>query len=84
MNKTFIQARVTHYEGLITAYEDAILNLKNPAIEEYSINTGQTQQRVKRGDLANLQKLLNGFYAQYEIWCNRLNGSGTTIMRPAW
>lgn len=84
MNKSFIQARVNHFEQVIPIYEQAILELQNPMVEEYLIDTGQTTQRVKRRDLPNLQKLLDSLYNQYSVWFNRLNGGSTTILVPKW
>lgn len=84
MNKSFIQARVTFYENLIAVYEAALLAFDNPTLEQYTLNTGQTTQTVKRRDIQMLIDKLDGIYNQHSIWCNRLNGGNTTIMRPGW
>lgn len=84
LSKNFIQSRVSFYENLIAIYENAMLALSNPDVEEYMIDTGQTKQRVKRANINDVQKTLDNIYNQYSMWCNRLNSGGTTIVVPEW
>lgn len=84
LSKNFIQSRVSFYENLIAVYENAMLALSNPDVEEYMIDTGQTKQRVKRANINDVQKTLDNIYNQHSMWCNRLNSGGSTIVVPQW
>ncbi len=49
--------RIAKTKALILAYEDAILALSTGA-QSYTLNTGQTQQTVTKGNVASLRDTL--------------------------
>ena len=84
LDNNFLQNRINHFQDLIIDYEAAILAFKDPTIEQYTINTGQTTQTVKRRSLDDIKKSLDGYYNQLSILNGLLNGGGAKIMRPIW
>ena len=83
MNRTQLQARITAIYAQIEAFEGAILAFaENGAIQEYDLDTGQTQTKVKRADLASLRTQLKSLYNLCTILEARLNGAAI-IGRPA-
>lgn len=82
---TFLQNRVTTLQTLIIAYEAALLALgTSNGVQSYTLNTGETDQRVTRYDIPQLQVTIDGMYNQLAVLEARLTGSGVTQMRPAW
>ena len=84
MDATFLQARIDATKLQIVAYEDAALALGTNGIQSYELDTGQSRQRVTRLDLEWIQKSIDELYNRCVTLQARLNGSGTTRVRPAW
>ena len=83
MNFTFWQDQITKTEIMINAYIDAINFLIANPTESYSIDTGQSQEEVKRHNINNLQTQLDSLYNRYSVLCLRVNMT-PTINLPAW
>lgn len=64
MADKFIQDRLSATENLIVLYEDAIAYLMESPQAEYSLDTGQTVQKVKYHDIDKLQNYLEPLYAR--------------------
>lgn len=84
MTPEFIQARINATQALIAAYEEAVLALTTTDIQNYSIDTGQTRQSVTKKDVSRLNEEIDGLYNRLVMLENRLNGGGSTIVRPGW
>lgn len=78
----FLQARITATQAQIVAYEDAALAIGEGAVESYMLDTGQTQQKVTKLNVAVLQKAINSLYNRCATLEARLNGSGSITVRP--
>ena len=83
-DRTYLQERITKTKAMIEAYEDAVLALGTDGIQSYDLDTGQTRQRVTKLDLDDLNETLEKLYNRLAVFEARLNGCGTTIMRPCW
>ncbi len=81
---TFMQARIAKTEALIEAYEDALLALGTGGVQEYRLNTGQSDQKVTKMDVADLEKTVGSLYNRLATLRARCYGSGTIIGRPAF
>jgi hypothetical protein len=77
------QAQLDQLETIIQNYNDAIIFLTANPTEEYTLNTGQSEQKVKRHNLANMNKTLDSLYNRYSTLCLRI-GVTPTISLPAW
>ena len=84
MDSTYLEARIVVVKAQIEAYEDAILQIASGAVEEYLLDTGQTRTRVKKQNLASLEKILDSLYNRLCTMETRLNGSGVLVTRPSW
>jgi hypothetical protein len=80
---TWLEARITATEALITAYEDAILALSSGAALSYTIDTGQTRQTVTKQQIASLRATLDGLENRRATLRARRYGSGTRPV-PGW
>lgn len=80
----FLQARIDSLKLRIVAYEDAMLAISSGAIQEYKLDTGQTETVVKKANLKTLQDIIDAMMNQLSILCVRLNGGGTVTVVPAW
>ncbi len=82
---TFWCEQLTKAQAQLVLLDTAITFLLANPHESYTLDTGQTSQRVKRPDLPGLQEqydtLLNRI-ATLEIRCNP--GSATQQIRPGW
>lgn len=85
MDRTFLQARIDATKAQIIAYEDAVLALgDNGAIQSYTLDTGQSRQTVTRADLSTLNRMIDSLYNRCAVLQTRLDGGGTTHVRPHW
>lgn len=78
----FEQEQVTKLEALLSAYLDAITTLLTGA-KEYSIDTGQGRQLVKREDVDKLQESYGLVWQQYDALSARC-GFGGAIQQVPW
>ena len=84
MDRTFLQARIDATKLLIVAYEDAVTALVSGQVQEYTLDTGQDRQSVTKINLTQANKALDGLYNRLCTLQARLDGSGATIVRPAF
>lgn len=83
MSDAFWQNQIAKTETMINGYIDAINFLIANPTESYTLDTGQTQQEVKRHNLNNLQTQVDSLYNRYSALCLRVNTT-PTITIPAW
>ena len=83
MNYDFWRDQISKTETMIQGYIDAINFLIANPTESYTLDTGQTQQDVKRHNINNLQTQLDSLYNRYSVLCLRVNTT-PTITIPAW
>lgn len=84
MDAAFIQERITATKALIVAYEDALLAITTGGVESYTLDTGQSRQTVTKLSIDWLNKSIDSLYNRCTTLQARLDGSGSTTMRPAW
>lgn len=83
MDRNYLQARITATRSQIEAYEAAFLALASGQVQSYTLDTGQTTQKVTKLDLEWLNDTIDGLYNRCVTLEVRLNGASTTA-RPAW
>ena len=81
---SFLQDRVIKIQNQIIAYEDAITALVSGGVQEYSLDSGQTKQKVTRLDVKSMQDALDTLYNRLTTLQARLSGSGSVTGRPSW
>jgi len=80
----FMAGRIEATKRAIIAYEDAIEALGVAGgVESYTLDTGQSVQKVTRTNLKELNELLSSLYNRLATMCARENGSAA-IVRPAF
>ncbi len=84
MADTFLQERIAATKALIVVYEDALTALVTNGAQRYVLDTGQSRQDVTKIDVPKLNAQLDGLYNRLATQEARLNGSGVTIVRPAF
>ena len=77
------QQELTDLETMIQNYKNAINFLTINPTESYSLDTGQSQQEVKRHNLSNMNKTLDSLYNRHAVISKRC-GNTPTISLPAW
>jgi hypothetical protein len=78
----FEQEQITKLQGLLTAYLDAIMTLLTGA-KEYTIDTGQGRQTVRREDVDKLQENYGLVWQQYDALSARC-GNGGAVQQVPW
>lgn len=79
----FEQQRLDRLKLIIVAHEDAILALLTAGgVQEYTIDTGQGRQTVKRADVSRLQETWGLLIQQYDAMVARCNGGGAVQVTP--
>lgn len=84
MANTFLQERIAVTKALIVVYEDALTALVTNGVQRYELDTGQSVTRVTKIDVPKLNEQLDRLYNRLATQEARLDGSGVTILRPAW
>ena len=79
----FFQARIDAIKVEIVEAETAISALLAGTITEYEIDTGQTKTRVRKMNIATLNRFLESKMEQLLRYEARKNGGGTMIAGPA-
>ena len=78
-------AKLEEVKAILDAYIAAQLAFAtNGTIQEYSIDTGQTVTKVKRSEQAEMRRTINGLMNTVATLETRINGCGTTRVRPGW
>ena len=80
----FLQARIDSLKLRIVAYEDAMIAISSGAIQEYKLDTGQTETTVKKSNIKTLQDTIDAMMNQLSVLCARLGGGGTVTVVPSW
>lgn len=83
MDASFLIARRDATLIQIQAYEAAVAALSS-GIEEYTLDTGQSRQTVRRFDIAKLNAVLDSLMNRYAILCKRIDGPQGTVGVPDW
>jgi len=84
MDNAYLQAQITKIKAQIELYNTAINAIIIGGAESYSLDTGQSIQKVTKLNVASLQKVLDGLYNQLDVFQQRLNGNGSVTVRPQW
>lgn len=82
--RTYLDGKIAGIKARIDALEAAFLNIASGAIEEYSLDTGQSKTRVKKSNIAVLSKTIDSLYNQLVTLEARLYGCGTSTVRPCY
>jgi hypothetical protein len=77
----FICNRIEKTEILIAAYEDALLALATAGVESYTLDTGQSVQKVTKYDISSMNKTLDSLYNRLVTLQARCSGGGVVIAR---
>ena len=75
--------RIEATKNQIIAYENAIIFLTENPTESYKLDTGQSEQEVKRTNLSNLQKTYDALLNRLTVLEKRCS-STSTISAPGW
>ncbi len=81
MADLFLQTQITATETQITAVNAAVLFLYANPSESYTLNTGQSSQKVTRANLQDLQNQLDQLLDRRSTLQARCNGA-TLQLRP--
>ena len=73
-----MEAQIAAYNAMFDAF------LANTGLQEYELDTGQTQTKVKRADLTQQRLAYNSLLNQYSTLYARVNRCGSTRVRGAW
>lgn len=82
MDSTFLDDRITFFEGLIVVLEGAISGLSTDQKKSYTINTGQTIETVTKRDLSKLTSKLDWAYQRLDYFNTRRGGGVSIYVRP--
>lgn len=83
MDNDFINEQITIVKAQITAYNAALTALITGGVQSYSIDTGQSIQKVTKLDIGELNKMRNSLYNQLATLQARLNGAAVLAV-PGW
>jgi hypothetical protein len=83
MDATYLEARITKTQDLITAYEDALVILAAKGAQSYTLNTGEAMQVVTHKDAKKLEETLDGLYNRLATLEARRYGAAVQV-KPGW
>ncbi|MEE9393688.1 MAG: hypothetical protein V3W41_14390 [Planctomycetota bacterium] len=79
-----LQAEIVTTRAILDAISAAIQALADPTISSYTLDTGQTQQRVSRENLPQILQERRRLQSDLCALENRLTGAGVTRGQPLW
>lgn len=83
VDRTFFQERIDAIKVQIVEAETAISSLLAGTITEYELDTGQSKTRVRKMNVATLDRFLESLMEQLFRYEFRLNGGGSMLAGPA-
>ena len=78
-----ITARIATLKAQLVAVDSAVTAVLSGA-SEYSLDTGQTVQRVKKTSLKDLAAYRASLIAELQQWQEMNDGGGSAYYRPSW
>lgn len=78
-----LTARIVTLKAQLVAVDAAVTAILSGA-SEYSLDTGQTVQRVKKTSLKELAAFRSALMAELQQVNEMLNGGGSAYYRPSW
>jgi len=78
--KASLDARLAAKQAQLTATQAAILELIPQNIEEYKMDSGEMEQRVRRRKVKELQELQDNLESEIDSIYRRLNGGSLVSM----
>ena len=75
--------RIATVKALIDAYDAALLALGTGAVQQYSLDTGQTRQTVTKANMATLRDTRDGLLDEPVGLQARCGGGGSRVV-PGW
>ena len=84
MNAAKTKKWLADTEILIDAYQAAILAIVVKGAQEYTLDTAQSRQTVKKIDIPSMTTSLNSLISLCNILRLRLNQGGVPITRPVF
>jgi len=78
--KASLEARLAAKQAQLTATQAAILELIPQNIEEYKMDSGEMEQRVRRRKVKELQELQDNLESEIDSIYRRLNGGSLVSM----
>lgn len=83
VNKFFCdQIEATKAE--ILKHQTALAGIQDGSIQQYSLNTGQTQMTVTRANLSTLENAIEKLLNRLAVLDARVNGAGRLRVVPGW
>ena len=80
----FEQEQIADAKALLKQVTAAIRALADPTVSAYTIDTGQSVQRVTRENLPGLYAQRTDLQNEIIMFENRCSGRGVTHVVPAW
>lgn len=79
----FERTQIEKLESILSAYADAIIALLTAnGVKEYTLDTGQSVQRVRREDVDKLQETYGLVWQQYDALKARCDFGGAVTVVP--
>jgi hypothetical protein len=75
--------RITQIKAELTAINAAILSVAGGA-QSYTLDTGQSVQKVTRATLDDLRKMKDSLMNELEVLESKTNNTGTLEGHPGW
>ena len=84
MDADRLATEIANTEALLDAISAAILSLADPTVKTYSLDSGQTVERVERNTLPQLIESQSMLENRLVTLHARQTGSGAVTVIPAW
>ena len=82
MDATTLQAQITATQAQLDKLNANFLGLVDMTVAEYTLDTGQTIERVKRHDIDAILKAIDSLTNRLATLCARQSGSATVQAFP--
>ena len=83
MDDARLAAEIANVEALLDQIAAAIASLADPTVQSYSLDSGQSVERVTRNSLRDLIASQNSLRNSLATLCARQTGNGATLVIPS-
>lgn len=84
MDATTLTQQIIDAKAILAAITAAITSLADPTVKSYTLDSGQTVERVERNTLKDLLEARRSMQNELCTLQARQTGSGAVLAVPAW
>lgn len=84
LTNDFLQQRIDRAKAIIVDAETALERIATGAIDQYTVDTGQSRTTVTKSNIQVLENIIDSQLNRLSMLEARMTGSNVVVGRPGW